>query len=343
MKNVPYSVTSRRSLAAIGALAIAAFGVSAWLSGGFRGANAFTGLLVSLVYTVSISVFASAATEWLWPLAEGRSRAAIWAVRLGSMLLAVACGTLLGHSLLWHSGILRGRDFWRSFYFNLQFAAFITCTFGLALMTYEYWRAKYEHAELERERALKLATEARLASLESRIHPHFLFNTLNSISSLIHSDPAKADEQLQRLCALLRFSLDSSQTPLVPLSQELKIVRDYLDIEQTRFGPRLAFSIDVDPTLHAHSVPPLSLQTLVENSVKHVIAKARHGGEIRISATAAGDTFTLSVHDGGPGVSPAQLAPGHGLDILQSRLATLFPGRARLVFEAASVRMELPA
>lgn len=340
---MPYSVTSRRSLAAIGAIAIAAFGVSVWLSDGIRGANALTGLLVSLVYTVSISVFASAATQWIWPLANGRSRAVTWTVRLGSMLLAVACGTLLGHTLLWHSGLLRGRDYWRSFFYNLQFAAFITCTFGLALMTYEYWRAKYEHAELERERALKLATEARLASLESRIHPHFLFNTLNSISSLIHSDPAKADEQLQRLCALLRFSLDSSQTPLVPLHQELKIVRDYLDIEQTRFGSRLSFTIDVDPVLHPLSVPPLSLQTLVENSVKHVIAKSRHGGEIRVTATAAGETLSLSVHDGGPGVSPAQLAPGHGLDILQSRLAALFPHRARLVFEASAVRMELPA
>ncbi|MBI2688033.1 MAG: histidine kinase [Acidobacteria bacterium] len=133
-----------------------------------------------------------------------------------TVCIGVGAGTLLALTLLNAAGVIRTRNF---------------------------RRAKYESSELERERALKLATEPRLASLESRIHPHFLFNTLNSIFSLIHSDPAQAEAQLQRLCALLRFSLDASD--------------------------RLRFDLDVAPELLDCEVSPQAVQTLVENSVMH--------------------------------------------------------------------------
>ena len=336
------SRTVKSWLAAIGTITIGAFAVSGWLSGGFRGINVWTGLFVSFVYTLCICTLATVVCSRAWPWAEGRGRVVVWAVRIGSMLFAVALGTLAGLAVLWNLDIIRGRIFWRAYLFNVQFAAFISVTFGLTLMMYEYWRAKYEHSELERERALKLATEARLASLESRIHPHFLFNTLNSISSLIHSDPVKADEQLQRLCALLRFALDSSETPLVPLGQELKIVRDYLDIEKTRFGDRLRFAIDAPEELLDFAVPPLAVQTLVENSVKHVIAPSRTGGEVRVRAVRADGRLVVFVEDGGPGVAAAALLPGHGLDNLRARLQVLFGDQARLVFEPAAVRLEVP-
>jgi len=339
---VRFSRTVKSWLAATGAITVAAFGVSAWLSGGFRGSNVWAGLFVSFVYTFFIGSLATVICSKAWPWAEGRSRPVVWTVRIGSMLFSVALGTLLGLLVLWNLDIVRGRDFWRTYQFNLQFAAFISVTFGLTLMMYEYWRTKYEHSELERERALKLATEARLASLESRIHPHFLFNTLNSISSLIHSGPVQADEQLQRLCALLRFSLDSSETPLVPLRQELKIVRDYLDIEKTRFGDRLRFVVDAPVELLDFAVPPLAVQTLVENAVKHVVSPSRLGGEVRVLATRVGGRLVVSVEDGGPGVEAGALLPGHGLDNLRARLHVLFGDRARLVFAPGAVRLEVP-
>src|SRR5260370_15757962 len=117
--------------------------------------------------------------------------------------------------------------------------------------------------ELERERALKRATEAQLASLESRIHPHFLFNTLNSISSLIPEDPARAEKLLEQMAALLRFSLDASQSGLVPLSRELKIVTDYLEIERARCGDRLRYHFDVAANAGDAKVPPFACPTLV--------------------------------------------------------------------------------
>lgn len=305
--------------------------------------DALAGLVVSLVYTVCIGTLVSAVCARTWPWAEGRGAVVVWTVRIGSVLAAVALGTLIGLVVLWNLELVRGRSFWRTYLFNLQFAAFISFSFGLAVMIYEYWRVRYERSELERERALKLATEARLASLESRIHPHFLFNTLNSISSLIHSDPMAADAQLQRLCALLRFSLDSSETRLVSLGQEMKIVRDYLDIEKTRFGDRLRFSFDVPDSVLGCSVPPLAVQTLVENAVKHVVAPSRTGGAITVGAAVAGGVLTVSVSDSGPGVEAGSIVPGHGLDNLRSRLEVLFADRGRLAFDSSTVRLEVPA
>ena len=106
-------------------------------------------------------------------------------------------------------------------------------------------KSKLHKEELERERARKLATEAQLSSLESRLHPHFLFNTLNSISSLIHSDPVRAERMVERMAALLRFTLDSHSGGLVGFDQEMKIVRDYLEIEQARLGGRLRWGIEL--------------------------------------------------------------------------------------------------
>ena len=142
-----------------------------------------------------------------------------------------------------------------------------------------------------------------LASLESRIHPHFLFNTLNSISSLIPEDPARAERLVEQMAALLRFSLDANQSGLVPLASELKIVGDYLEIERARFGDRLRYQIDVPADLNESQIPPLSLQTLVENSVKYAIAPDRAGGEIRITGARSEWRFPCRGFGSGPGVS----------------------------------------
>jgi signal transduction histidine kinase len=331
-----------RWLAAIGGITIAAFAVSGWVSGGFRGSNVGAGLAVSLVYTLCIGTLTSVVCSRAWPWAEGRSGPVVWTVRIGSALGAVALGTLIGLTFLWQLRLVRGRSFWWTYIYNLEFAAFISGSFGLALMVYEYWRAKYEHSELARERALKLATEARLASLESRIHPHFLFNTLNSISALIHIDPGQADEQLQRLSGLLRFALDAAETPLVALGREMKIVEDYLAIEKTRFGDRLRIAVEVAEELRELRVPPLSVQTLAENAVKHVIAPSRLGGEVRVRASVAEGRLKIEVADGGPGVPAGALPAGRGLDNLRARLQVLYGDQARLLFGEGKVSLEVP-
>jgi LytS/YehU family sensor histidine kinase len=182
---------------------------------------------------------------------------------------------------------------------------------------------------------------ARLSSLESRLQPHFLFNTLNSISALIPDDPAAAERMTERLAALLRFSLDSTDRNTVSLERELKVTTDYLEIEKARFGPRLRYSVDVPPELMQAEVPPFCLQTLVENSIKY------GGGEIRVSACNGNGRLVLDVWDSGSGFGGGALPPNHGLHNLRARLSASWGSRAALEFpregSGTTVRISLPA
>ncbi len=200
--------------------------------------------------------------------------------------------------------------------------------------------------ELERETALKLAAEARLSSLESRIHPHFLFNALNSVSALIREDPDRAERLVERLAALLRSSLEADN-PIVSLARELQTVEDYLEIEKTRFGSRLNYQVDVPSELSSVEIPRFSLQTLVENSVKYVVSRRQEGGMIRIRAVRLGSRAQIEVSDDGPGFDPTAIPAGHGLDLLQSRLLTLFGMDAAAQFQRSDagmrVTLSLPA
>jgi len=184
--------------------------------------------------------------------------------------------------------------------------------------------------QMEQERANKLLAEARLSSLESRIHPHFLFNTLNSIAALIPKDPQRAEDTVGKLASLLRFSLNANHGGLVPLAQECKMVRDYLEIERTRFGPRLHYEIVMPDSAESLGVPPSALQTLVENCVRHVAAQRTQGAVIQISAAVADGRICLEVADDGPGFSLDAMSPEHGLGNLAARLALLFGDAGRL-------------
>jgi LytS/YehU family sensor histidine kinase len=265
------------------------------------------------------------------PLALG------WIYYLSTILVLSVIGCLVALLILTRLGIFPAPHFWVIFRSTLVVAIAIGLIIGVSKYLYEGLKHRLEVTtrklqlkELEEERSRKLAAEARLSSLESRIHPHFLFNTLNSISSLIQEDPKLAERLVERLAALLRFSLDSNQSSLVPLGRELKIVTDYLEIEKARFGDKLEYSIEVPVELQAIEVPPLSVQTLVENSLKHVVAARREGGEVRISARAVGGRLNIEVCDNGAGFAANAINAAHGLDNLQARLAALFDERATL-------------
>jgi sensor histidine kinase YesM len=194
----------------------------------------------------------------------------------------------------------------------------------------ELSRAALQEQRLERERAERLAAEAQLASLASRVQPHFLFNTLNSIAALIRENPLQAEQTVERLASLLRSSLD--KTGNVSLEQELKLVRDYLDIQKTRLADRLTFDISAESSLHA-DVPAFSIQTLVENSIKHVAGQRQQGVDLRIAARRLGNDVIVTVTDDGPGFDESSMRPGGGLEILQARLRATFGERAAIVFQ----------
>jgi sensor histidine kinase YesM len=244
--------------------------------------------------------------------------------------------------------------YWREFRSSSEFAVVITLLIGMSTATYETMRDKLQATTLElrtkqveQERAYKLLAEAQLSSLESRIHPHFLFNTLNSIAALIPSNPQLAEDTVGKLASLLRFSLNAHYTGLVPLSQELKIVRDYLEIEKTRFGPRISYEIAVPESLGDVKVPPLALQSLVENVVKHVVSKRTQGASIQITAAQEASRIRLEVLDDGPGFALDAITPEHGLGNLAARLELLFGPAGQLEVvrknEKTVVRLVFPA
>jgi two-component system LytT family sensor kinase len=178
---------------------------------------------------------------------------------------------------------------------------------------------------------------ARLETLKAKLQPHFLFNTLNAISVLLlKGDSETARGMIQRLSELLRIVLDRSDLSEVPLREEIDFTRQYLELEQLRFGEKLTVEFDVDSDLWGAQVPHLILQPIAENAVRHGIEPITEDGKITISACQIGDSLSLSVADNGVGM-PEQPGDGLGLANARERLAELYGERATLkVARAAS-------
>jgi two-component system, LytTR family, sensor kinase len=177
--------------------------------------------------------------------------------------------------------------------------------------------------------------EAQLQSLQRQLHPHFLFNTLNTISGLIRSDPDGADRMIDRLGDLLRMTLHKSGIQEVSLKEELDVLQKYVEIERTRFGSRLTVEMNVPPEVLDAQVPSLVLQPLVENAIRHGIAPNARAGWISVDAMREADELVLQVRDSGDGLPPDRLMAlnrGVGLDNTRARLAHLYRERFEFSF-----------
>ena len=276
-----------------------------------------------------------------------------WVLLIASLFALAMVGSVITVAILTGIGYIPAADFAGWLLGSARYAIITTLTFGISVSAYELMRARLEAVELamrtkERDEAeaRRAALEAQLASLESRVQPHFLFNTLNSIASLIPSDPGGAERMTTQLASLLRSSLDAADGALVPLADELRTVRDYLDIERVRFGSRMQPELAIDAAAENALVPRFSLQTLVENSVKYAIAPRRDGGRIAIRASAQNGVARIEVEDDGPGFDPAAVPANHGLALLRQRLAFTYGDRATLQIHSApgrtSILIEIP-
>jgi two-component system sensor histidine kinase AlgZ len=287
-----------------------------------------------------------------WILRRVRSPFNWFAIVVVMIVLAVA-GSSVAITLLTIVGYLPPGRFTEWLAGSLKAAIVVTLTIGLLFTVYEMMQAQLKAAALtlrtkERDEAdaRRIAAEAQLAALEARVQPHFLFNTLNSIAALIHDDPASAERMTAQLAALMRSSLDGNR-PLIALDDELRTVRNYLEIERVRFGDRLRYDIDVDDSLGSAQVPRLSVQTLVENSVKYAVSPRRGGGTVAVRAASGNGVLRVTVEDDGPGFDPTELTDGHGLALVRARLAMLFGDAASLDIqspgEGTIVTLSVPA
>jgi LytS/YehU family sensor histidine kinase len=211
-----------------------------------------------------------------------------------------------------------------------------------ALMTYAALVGLFYAVTYYREsqaRALKEANleaslvKARLKTLEAELHPHFLFNTLHAISTLVHSDPESADRMISRLSDLLRLTFDRSGAAQVALKEELEFLQKYLQIEQIRFQDRLSIHFDIEPETLDAEVPRLILQPLVENAIKHGLSPKSGHGSVEVSARRADHGLWIEVRDDGVGLSMAARArfnEGVGLSNTRARLDCLYGDSHRL-------------
>lgn len=238
------------------------------------------------------------------------------------------------------SGWLRGQPAGPALLLDLrqQLAGYYLVGPGVLLGTVTYWglvavasarayAGRLEAAELRRSRLETQLAQAQLQALKAQLHPHFLFNTFNSISALLQTDPGAADRMLAQLGDFLRLTLANSQVEFVTLAEEVAFAERYLAIEAIRFADRLRVTLDVAPAVRAAQVPALLLQPLVENAVKHGLARRMAPGRIQLAATLEDGLVCVRLaNDGGP--PPARPvaagAAGHGLAATAARLRQLY-------------------
>jgi len=270
-------------------------------------------------------------------------------------------GSLLAASFLWLSqnflaDVLLDRQTMME---RVLYGDFSYCVTLILLWSGAYFIFKYNVLfQIEKEKSLRseaLAHEAQLLMLRYQLNPHFLFNTLNAISTLVLTKAVEpANEMVTKLSKFLRYSLDHSPFDRVSLAHEIETSQLYLDIEKVRFSERLKLVFDIEDTVRDSLVPTMVLQPLIENSIKHGISKNQKGGVLTIKAFREQDSLILQVIDNGPGISGIDrqmsdefVASGVGINNIRNRLEQLYDNNYQLSFinvapRGLSVTMRIP-
>jgi len=286
-----------------------------------------------------------------WPVVKPFVRQRI-ALHLGFALLSCVAWAVGGKILQFSANYAFRRDevrqfiaaledpVWRSITMDVVGWIFVTLPFGVIVYTCVAVLAhamRYLSDAQEREVQLVRVSEqlagARFAALQAQLNPHFLFNTLNTIAVRARDgDGAGTARMVEQLSDLLRHTLTRHRSSEVALEEELDLVRQYVAIEEARFPDRLTVTVDADPALHQAAVPGFALQHLVENAIRHGIARRPGAGTVRVIARRSGDALELVVADDGGGMNVAVPMPaGHGIENTRERLRALYGDQASLV------------
>ena len=209
---------------------------------------------------------------------------------------------------------------------------------GRALENHRLHEARRRQA-IEEEELRRLVAQAELTALRAQINPHFFFNALNSVATLIHDDPPRAETLLENLADLFRHAFRPS-TEIIPLQQELELIETYLAVESVRLGDRLRFAKFVPADALSVPLPALTIQPLIENAIRHGIGRQRDGGAITLSASRRNGSLTVIVADTGVGIAPAEretlFERGVGLSNVNRRLIHLYGPASKLRIDSAA-------
>jgi signal transduction histidine kinase len=264
------------------------------------------------------------------------------AVIFAAILIGAVAGTLLGSAAV---GMGPRAMFGDRFSLFTQ-VVLLGILFGV-LVSYVFLSLeRIADEKLQRLETEKAAMEAELRLVQSQMEPHFLFNTLANVRSLIDSDAGKAGAMVDSFVAFLRSSLRTSRERTIPLAQELDVVKSYLDLFVIRMGDRLRYRIEVPEPLRSILIPPLLVQPLVENAIKHGLERSVEGGEVVVSVLRSDGKVLIRVADSGIGIRETG-SGGIGLENVRRRLAIMYGDRARLTIEENEPRgvravIELP-
>jgi hypothetical protein len=281
-------------------------------------------------------------TDVGWPTGIGALALPVVGIILGWLI-----GTFVADSVFgWSSWSFEARD-------KLAGSILVSLIGGGAISYYFYSRTKNAWLESKMREARQHATESRLKLLEAQLEPHMLFNTLANLRVLISTDPPRAVAMLDRLNSYLRATLTGSRTLAHPLAAEFDRLGDYLALMSVRMGTRLRYTLDLPDALRDVQVPPLLLQPLVENSIRHGLEPQVEGGEIIVRARREGTLLLIEVGDSGVGIDGAPLPPtagGFGLSQVRERLATVYGEQSAMTLTArpaggtcATLSFPLPA
>lgn len=205
--------------------------------------------------------------------------------------------------------------------------------------------ARLQEKELDLVKAKQLITQAELQTLQSKINPHFLYNSLNAIAGLVHEDADKAEDMTLKLSRLFRYSINSPRENTATVTQEMEIVETYLSIEKVRFGDRLNFIMQIDDAAKSAAIPRFLIQPLVENALKHGLNDMAKEGELKIAINVNGGNILIAITDNGKPF-PAELNMGYGLQSTYDKLALLYGENYQVQIvndPEKQIRIEIPA